>query len=109
VRQSINEAHEIDESGNPAGGETGGVGILIRWQKGPLGRGADRKPPNGAFVETVIGAAIGRLEFYQMASGGRFACHENAMALEMLRGALMQLENRTAAREAREVEGTHTP
>jgi hypothetical protein len=107
MRQKISEQHRLDENENPAGGTTTGVGILIDWQNGPLGRGADRKEPNGAFVEGVIEAAIGRIRHYQTANRGKFACRENAIALTKLEEALMWLDKRTADREAREVEGTH--
>lgn len=104
MQQKIAEKHEWDATGNPAGGETTGTGIQITWQNGPLGRGDDRKAPNGAFVEGVIQAAIGRLQAYQ---GSKFACRENAVALTHLETALLWLGKRTADREAREVEGTH--
>ena len=97
----------LDDNGNPAGGSVQGVGLRISWQNGPLGRGTDRKEPNGAFVETVIVAAINRIEFYQTASDGRFACDENAAALDSLHVALAILNERTARREAAQVEGTH--
>src|SRR3990167_3455918 len=102
--QKIKQEHVNDENGNPSGGETTGVGIGIVWQKGPLGRGADRKEPNGAFVEGVIAAAIGRIEYYQASA---FKCRENAIALTHLETALLWLQKRTMEREAREVEGTH--
>ncbi len=98
MMQPIREAHLSDESGNPAGGTTTGTGIEIRWQDGPLGRDADRKEPNGAFVEGVIAAALGRIQF---------SCRENALAITKLEEALHWLGHRTAAREARAVEGTH--
>lgn len=97
----------LDEHGNPTGGAVSGTGLHIDWQAGPLGRGDDRLEPNGAFVETVISAAKQRLEFYQTASEGRFACRENAIAITKLDEALMWLNKRTADREARGVEGTH--
>jgi len=109
----------IDEKGNPDGGYARGIGIDIEWQAGPLGRGAKRVEPNGAFVETVILAAKRRLEFYQTGSveqasqeevldaKGKFACEENASALMYLEKALYFLNKRTEGREAREVEGTH--
>lgn len=100
----IQEAHMTDANGNPAGGLTTGTGIRIDWQDGPLGRGPDRKEPNGAFVEDVIRAAIGRLRFYQES---KFKCRENALALTKLEEALLWLQSRTANREARGVEGTH--
>jgi hypothetical protein len=104
VKQSIAELHKNDDNGNPAGGVSSGVGIAVTWQNGPLGRGADRKSPNGAFVEGVIQVAIGRLKYYQ---DSRFACESNASALVHLEAALAALEARTAEREARAVEGTH--
>jgi hypothetical protein len=109
MRQTIESRHELDADGNPTGGITTGVGIEIRWQDGPLGRGADRTEPNGAFVEGVIAAALDRLAFYQTASGGRFACRENALAITKLEEALHWCDHRTRAREQREVEGTHQP
>jgi len=104
VKQAITQTHEVDAAGNPAGGSTMGLGIDIRWQNGPLGRGADRQEPNGAFVEGVILAAIGRLEHYQST---KFRSRHNALAITKLEEALHWLEHRTADREARGVEGTH--
>jgi hypothetical protein len=102
MKQAINESHNTDENGNPTGGSTYATGIVIRWQDGPLGRGEERKEPNGAFV---IQCALGRLNFYQ---GSKFACETNAEAVKHLELALAALERRTAEREARAVEGTHT-
>lgn len=104
MKQHIEETHNLDENGNPAGGITTGTGIAITWQSGPLGRGDDRKEPNGAFVEGVIQAALGRLEHYQST---KFRCRENALAITKLEEALHWLESRTANREKRQVEGTH--
>ncbi len=98
MKQLIEEGHWRDEAGNPAGGSTTAMGIHIMWQDGPLGRGDERKNANGAFVEGVIQAAIGRLEFYQQS---RFACHENATAIAFLVGALGVLDQRTKYRELR--------
>ena len=97
-----------DINGNPSGGFVAGEGLSIHWQEGALGRGTDRKPANGAFVETVLTAAKQRLEFYQEASGGKFACNENALAIDAINVALHWLEVRTEKREERKVEGTHT-
>jgi hypothetical protein len=101
-------SNHVDFDGSPAGGIVRGEGLEIQWQDGPLGRGPDRKEPNGAFVETVIAAAVQRIEFYQKAADGKFKCRENAIALTKLEEALLWLNKRTADREAREVEGTHT-
>ena len=78
------------------------MGII--WQRGPLGRGLDRKAANGAFVETVIDAVIKRIEFYQ---GTKSNCAENEAALGYLRRAAEALDSRTKARETQAVEGTH--
>jgi hypothetical protein len=105
--QKFHKTNETDENGNPTGGHVHAVGLDIQWQAGPLGRGEDRKEPNGAFVETVIAAAKQRIEFYQAANGGKFACRENSIAITKLDEALLWLDKRTREREARNVEGTH--
>ena len=105
---TFDATNTTDENGNPTGGIVDGVGLKINWQNGPLGRDADRQLPNGAFVETVIDAARQRIEFYQNANGGKFRCRENAVAITKLEEALMWLNKRTADREKRKVEGTHT-
>lgn len=104
MRTPITENHWNDSNGNPAGGASFGDGFAISWQNGPLGRGENRRPPNGAFVESIIAAAIGRIQFYQ---DSRFACDENQQALYHLHQALDILNERTRAREQRAVEGTH--
>lgn len=105
MKQGITEQHFSDAQGRPEGGHSFGVGFAIAWQRGPLGRGDERKPPNGAFVEDALAAVIGRIEFYQRSE---FACTENREALESLKNAAAWLDVRTKAREARAVEGTHT-
>jgi len=104
MRNGITAEHFDDKDGNPAGGTTFGVGFAIGWQNGPLGRGADRKQPNGAFVEDVIDSCIDRLKYYQKSP---FACESNAQAIQNLVSALAHLELRTRDREKRLVEGTH--
>lgn len=94
--------HWNDMNGNPAGGTTYGVGFTIGWQHGPLGRGENRKEPNGAFVEDIIKAAIDRIEFYQQS---KFASEFNAETLRLLAAALAVQITRTVTREARGVEG----
>ena len=88
--------------GAPAGGCTYGTGFAISWQNGPLGRGLDRKQPNGAFVEDIVKAAIDRLEYYQASP---FKSEYNEQALVHLREAVARLNARTADRENRKVEG----
>jgi hypothetical protein len=98
------QEHWNDTNENPAGGTSSGRGFTISWQNGPLGRGNDRKEPNGAFVEDVLDAVIERIEFYQRS---RFKCELNEQALDHLIAAATCLDSRTQEREARAVEGTH--
>lgn len=104
MKQGYFQEHWNDKDGNPAGGVTSGRGFTISWQNGPLGRGENRKEPNGAFVEDVLDAVIQRIEFYQ---SSKFACEENLDALDSLYEAATSLDRRTKDREARSVEGTH--
>ena len=104
MRNGFAAHHFYDDDGNPTGGITTGLGFTIGWQNGPLGRGENRRLPNGAFVEDIIAAAKDRLEYYQ---DGQFACDENRQAIEYLEYALELLNERTKEREARKVEGTH--
>lgn len=105
MRQKLDAENWVDDDGNPAGGVVKGVGIEIDWQDGPLGRGEDRKEPNGAFVEGILEAAL--LEFYQES---KFRCEENALAVAIThrKMVLSYLNERTNKREIRGVEGTHT-
>jgi hypothetical protein len=99
--------NKIDSDGNPAGGFVIGVGLTVEWQNGPLGRGPERKAPNGAFVETLLSAVKQRIEWYQTVKDGKFACRENVIAITKIDEALLWLDKRTRDREARQVEGTH--
>lgn len=104
MKQGHFEQHWSDDKDRPAGGVSSGRGFTISWQNGPLGIGPDRKEPNGAFVEDVIAAVVGRIEFYQRSE---FACDANATAVLHMRAAALALDARTKDREARQVEGTH--
>lgn len=103
--QGFKSHHWTDQpNGNPAGGCTTSNGFTISWQNGPLGRDGERREPNGAFVEDVIGAAADRIRFYQES---KFNCADNAEALSHLELAISCLQRRTKDRESRSVEGTH--
>ena len=108
IRSHFSE-HWTDKDGNPGGGISSNRGATISWQNGPLGRvGTDeRKEPNGAFVEDIIEMVISRLEFYQTASDGKFACRENAQTIELLNAALEVQRRRTEKRTAAGIEGTN--
>lgn len=103
--QKFTAVNHDDENGNPAGGTVDAVGLFIDWQNGPLAVDGKRVLPSGAFVETVIAAAVQRIEYY---NAGKFRCRENSLAITHLEEALHWLNHRTSAREARGVEGTHT-
>jgi hypothetical protein len=94
--------NHVDENGIPAGGYVKGIGLDIQWQNGPLGRGADRKPQNGAFIEDVMQAVRQRVQHYQIVK----RCDENDMIIAHLTAALKECENRTKRREEQQVEGT---
>lgn len=97
--------NDVDEEGRPAGGRVTAPGLLIEWQNGPLvGPDGHRREPNGAFVETVLAAALQRLEHYQASP---FACQENEDAIEYVRLALGVLDERTQRRTQGGIEGTH--
>jgi len=105
MENPINDNHFLDANGNPEGGQTFGNGFAIAWQRGPLGRDANRKAPNGAFVEDVIAAAKDRILWYQQDT--RFKCDENDDALTYLQLTLNRLSARTARRSVAGTEGTH--
>lgn len=107
MNHPFTDEHWTDENGNPAGGTSFGTGFCVSWQHGPLGRGEERREPNGAFVETLLAVVKSRIGFYQSAADGRFACEENADAIKHIEAALERLDSRTRDREARQVEGTH--
>ena len=107
--QGFFEEHWVDEDNNPAGGISTGRGVTVSWQNGPLGRvgSEERREPNGAFVEDVVGIAKGRFEFYQTASDGKFACDENAECIMLLERVEQICQQRTARRVNAQTEGTH--
>lgn len=104
AKQGFFSEHWTDAAGKPAGGVATGRGFTISWQNGPLGRGDDRREPNGAFVEDVIEAVMDRIAYYQRTG---FWSAFNADAESHLKAALVSLRSRTDDREARGVEGTH--
>ena len=106
-RNKLDCSNNIDDNGNPSGGGVVGSGLTVRWQNVPLGR--PPKPATGAFVDDVIEAARQRLEFYQKAAGGKFACRENAIAITKLEEAMHWLWARRMERESRGVQGEHKP
>jgi len=73
----------------------------IFFQNGPI----KEVGVNGMHNEDLIAIVIDRLEGFQ---SGEYKCRENALALTKLQEAAHWLAHRTAGRQARGVEGTHT-
>lgn len=120
INPAIVASNDLDTNENPTGGfvrlitEKDGadafMAMLINWQDGPRGieQTADHPagiaPPNGAFVEDVIWAAIQRLEFF---NESKYRCRENSLAITKLEEALFILKDRQLSRSDRGVEGKH--
>lgn len=77
-----------------------GTTLPILFQRGPI----KDVGVNGVTHESLLAIVIDRLRAYQK---GPFKCVENELALQKLEDALWQLQERTKARIARGVEGTH--
>lgn len=111
-------AKNILEGDNPTGGhvrldlntdkdpESEFPALYIRWQDGPRGQeGTDELlPPNGAFVEDVLWAALQRLEFF---NEGKYKSRANSIAISNIEQALQALKDRQLERSYRGVEGKH--
>lgn len=72
----------------------------ILFQNGPI----KEFGVNGLTQEALLAIVIDRLRSFQ---SGPFACDDNELALKHTQAALNTLQNRTRARIARGVEGTH--
>ena len=103
VAKPITQFHWNDANGFPGGGATYGEGFAISWQNGPTKETGGR---NGAFVEEVLEAVKGRLEYYQKT---QFAHPANEGAISDINRALDKLHGRTSERILRDVEGRHIP
>ncbi|MDK8193760.1 hypothetical protein QP794_27130 [Paenibacillus sp. UMB7766-LJ446] len=79
----------------------GNVLAEVNFQEGPIKEAGI----NGVMNEDLISMVIARLNGFQNSD---FRCRENAVAITKLEESLMWLRKRTADREARGVEGTHT-
>lgn len=117
VNPNLVAKNEVDEDGNPTGGDVTlhidgrGDALSIIWQDGPRGTDATNAdgspvlaPPNGAFVEDAIWAALQRLEYF---NAGKYRDRANSLAITHLEQALQALKDRQLERSARKVEGKH--
>ena len=76
------------------------VMMRFSFQNGPIKEAG----VNGVMNEDLLAIVIDRLKGFQ---AGKYACKENAAALEDVEDALEVLKDRTKERESRGVEGTH--
>ncbi len=106
INPSLTAHNSKDENDNPTGGVVVGVGLNVKWQDGPRGQeGTDELlPPNGAFVEDVLWAALQRLEFF---NESKYRDRANSMAITHIEQALQALKDRQLERSHRKVEGKH--
>lgn len=74
--------------------------LRINFQNGPI----KESGINGVMDENLLAIVIDRLEGFE---SGKYASPFNARALIHIKNGLQELQNRTAEREARGVEGTH--
>lgn len=76
--------------------------MTIVFQNGPIKEAG----VNGITNEALLAIVEDRLACFQ---NGPYACEENAVARAAVQKAMEVLHSRTLKREARGVEGTHTP
>lgn len=81
-------------------GPAGSVFCDIKFQNGPI----QEAGVNGISNEALLSIVEDRLVGFQ---SGQYACDDNYCALEHIRVAMNFLQQRTKARLARGVEGTH--
>lgn len=85
---------------NSSGYSHSGARLVVMFQNGPI----KEFGVNGVTQEALLAIVIDRLKSFQ---SGPFACESNQKALDYTMLALDFLKDRTRARIARGVEGTH--
>lgn len=98
-RGAGNANHAYEVIGKEEGKPESFLGC-VKFQNGPIKEAG----LNGLMNEDLLAIVIDRLRGFQ---SGSFACKENEVALSKVELALSILNERTAARMARGVEGTH--
>jgi hypothetical protein len=93
-------ARERYDEGDPSGTLQYRSGVVVSFQNGPIKEAG----VNGVTHEALLAIVIDRLKSFQ---AGPFACESNQKALDYSMLALSFLQDRTRARIARGVEGTH--
>ena len=87
------------DDGAHDGGVSYGHGFCISWQRGPLNE-AGR---NGAFLIEVLEACLSQVVYFQ---SSKYACDENALAIEKLDEAIDALRSRRSRRASDGTLGT---
>lgn len=107
---SVNHQLTVEVTDEPGSGgacheyeirHLGNTFCAVPFQNGPIKEAGI----NGVTHEALLAILIDRLEGFQ---AGPYASDDNAVALDQMKCALHALQNRTRARIARGVEGTHT-
>jgi len=99
---NAHHAYTIENSRNTQvpTGEAIDIYGSIKFQNGPIKEAG----VNGCHNEDLLAIVIDRLQCFQ---SGPYKCRENAIAITKLEEAMHWLNHRTAARQARGIEGTH--
>lgn len=116
VNPALVAENVLDENENPTGGcvvlhvdkrgDTEYPALIVNWQDGARGEqgSTELAPPNGAFVEDVLWAALQRLEFF---NESKYRDRANSLAITHIEQALQALKDRQLERSFRNVEGKH--
>lgn len=104
IGEDARGGHCLNDEGFPTGGYATATGMLVVFQDGPTKAGEQCYSKNGAFVEDLLVAAKGRLEFYQ--TSDKVKCEENRAAILAIETALAILGARRNRRIAEGKYGT---
>ena len=76
--------------------------IMVKLQDGPI----KEVGVNGCQIDEVVEFCRDTIQEFNTKEDGKFACQENAEAIDYLTEAVLVLKRRTARREAEGAEGT---
>ena len=105
IGEDVRGGNYLNDEGFPTGGYATATGMLVVFQDGPTKVHEQLYAKNGAFVEDLLVAAKGRLEFFQ--TSDKVKCEENQAAILAIESALAVLGARRNRRIAEGKYGTH--
>ena len=106
IGEDVRGGHYLNDEGFPTGGYATATGMLVVFQDCPNKKRAKQcYVKSGAFVEDLLVAAKGRLEFFQ--TSDKVKCEENRAAIIAIEAALAVLGARRNRRIAEGKYGTH--